>query len=292
MGSSDGYFPRGESLLRDVMRERAVNLLYGQRALMVGALQPVAFIGTTRRSTAHNHPWRRLVHTAEMFDAVFFGSTDEADKALRFTHRLHERVRGTIGVQAGPHGPDTPYDALDPELMLWVTAPVFDSARVLYEALVRPLGTDEREQLYRESVRWGELFGMPPEVMPPTYAEFRTWWPAKLAAPSTFLTDQARSVGLAIGTRPPAPTALRPAMRVAGFVVVGSLPPSVRDAYGLSWRRRDEAAYRSLTAAVRAGRPLVPGRVRRGSSSELYHVLERTERARAQRGKHSFGSVA
>jgi len=29
------------------MRERAVNLLYGQRALMIGALQPVGFIGTT-----------------------------------------------------------------------------------------------------------------------------------------------------------------------------------------------------------------------------------------------------
>src|SRR5438270_304519 len=112
----EGYFPRGSSLLRRVMRERAVNLLYGQRALMIGALQPVAFIGTTQRSTAHQRPWKRLVHTAEMFDAVFFGTREEADKALEFTQRLHQRVNGTIGVQAGPYGPDTRYDALDPEL--------------------------------------------------------------------------------------------------------------------------------------------------------------------------------
>src|SRR5919205_1582605 len=105
--SDEGYFPRGDSLLRRVMRERAVNLLYGQRALMIGALQPVAFIGTTQRSKAHATPWRRLVHTAHIFDAVFFGSGAEADKALAFTHRLHERVVGTIGVQAGPHRPDT-----------------------------------------------------------------------------------------------------------------------------------------------------------------------------------------
>src|SRR5437764_488071 len=130
----EGYFPPGRSVLRRVMRERAVNLLYGQRALMIGALQPVGFIGTTQRSTAHNRPWRRLVYTAEMFDAVFFGSREQADRALAFTHRLHERVVGTIGVQAGPYGPETHYSAVDPELMMWVTAPVFDSALVLYES--------------------------------------------------------------------------------------------------------------------------------------------------------------
>jgi uncharacterized protein (DUF2236 family) len=274
------------------MRERVVNLLYGQRALMLGALQPVAFIGTTQRSTAHSRPWRRLVHTAEMFDAVFFGSTDEADKALHFTHRLHQRVRGTIGVQAGPFGPQTSYDALDPQLMLWVTAPVFDSALVLYEALVRPLSAAEREQLYRETVRWGGLFGMPAEAMPVSYAEFRSWWPALLSGPEAFLTDEARRVGLSIATHPPAPRPLRPAMRAAGLVILGSLPPVVRDAYGIAWRRRDDAAYRALAAAVRSGRPLVPASIRRGSSAELYHVLERTERARARRGRHSFGAAA
>src|ERR1700752_4060936 len=82
VASGDGYFPRGSSILNRVMRERAVNLLYGQRALMIGALQPVAFIGTTQRSTAHDRPWKRLVHTAAMFDAVFFGTRGEADKGL------------------------------------------------------------------------------------------------------------------------------------------------------------------------------------------------------------------
>jgi len=289
MGSSDdGYFPRDTSVLRRVMRERVVNLLYGQRALMIGALQPVAFIGTTQRSTAHARPWQRLVQTAEFFDAVFFGSRAEADRALAITHKLHRRVVGTIGVQAGTYGPETPYSALDPDLMVWVTAPVFDSARVLYETLVRRLNEAEREQLYRESVRWGELFGMPRDAMPATYAAFEQWWPARLSDESIFLTDEARAVGLAIGTRPPAPDALRPAMQLAGFVVVGSLPPLVREQYGLQWGRADEAAYRTLALAVRSGRPFVPSTLRRGSSAQLYEVLSRTERARAKTGRHSF----
>ncbi|MHB8690565.1 MAG: oxygenase MpaB family protein [Solirubrobacteraceae bacterium] len=286
-----GYFPKGTSLLRRVMRERAVNLLYGQRALMIGALQPIGFIGTTQRSTAHANPWRRLVHTAQMFDAVFFGTREQADRALAFTHRLHERVNGTIEVQAGPYGPQTPYSALDPELMLWVTAPTFDSARVLYEVLVRRLSPGEREQLYREYVTWGELFGMPREAMPATYDGFRDWWPAILEGDGIFLTDEARTVGLNIGLRMPAPAHLRPAMTFAGFLIVGSLPPVVRDAYGLNWSAAQRLAYDTTALSLRRARPLVPAGLRRGSSTEAYKLLERTERSNLRAGKQSFGPV-
>jgi uncharacterized protein (DUF2236 family) len=288
----EGYFPRGRSVLRRVMRERAVNLLYGQRALMVGAMQPVAFIGTTQRSTAHNRPWKRLTHTAQMFDAVFFGTRAEADKALAFTHRLHERVVGTIGVQAGGYGPDTQYSALDPELMVWVTAPVFDSVRILHETFVRRLTHDERERLYLETVRWGELFGMPRDAMPETYTQFRDWWPARLTDESTFLTDEARIVGLNIGLRMPAPGAFGPAMRMAGFLIVGTLPSVVREQYGLTWGRAEQVAFRATALALRSGRPLVPARVRRGSSSEAYRLLQRGESERVRAGKQAFQRIA
>jgi uncharacterized protein (DUF2236 family) len=289
--STAGYFPKGTSVLRRVMGERAVNLLYGQRALMIGALQPIAFIGTTQRSSAHANPWRRLVHTAQMFDAVFFGTREEADRALAFTHRLHQRVNGTIEVQAGPYGPETSYSALDPELMLWVTAPTFDSARVLYETLVRRLSPAEREQLYREYVTWGELFGMPRDTMPTTYDEFRHWWPAILEGDGIFLTDDARTVGLNIGLRMPAPPHLRPAMTFAGFLIVGSLPASVRDAYGLGWTPAQRLAYDATALSLRRARPLVPAGLRRGSSTEAYKLLERTERSNLRAGKRSFGPV-
>jgi uncharacterized protein (DUF2236 family) len=274
------------------MRERAVNLLYGQRALMIGALQPIGFIGTTQRSTAHANPWRRLVHTAQMFDAVFFGTREQADKALAFTHRLHQRVNGTIDAQVGPYRPDTKYSALDPDLMLWVTAPTFDSAQVLYEAFVRQLSAGERDQLYAEYLTWGELFGMPREAMPPTYDEFREWWPNMLAGDGIFLTDAARTVGLNIGLRMPAPTHLRSAMRIAGFLVVGSLPHVVRAAYDLTWTPAQQLAYNATALSLRRARPLVPASLRRGSSTEAYKLLERTERKNVQAGKQSFQPIS
>jgi uncharacterized protein (DUF2236 family) len=278
-------------VLRRVMRERAVNLLYGQRALMIGALEPVAFVGTTQRSKAHATPWKRLVHTAEMFDAVFFGTREEADRALAFTRRLHERVNGTIGTQLGPYRPETGYSALDPKLMVWVTAPVFDSAQVLYESFVRRLDAVEREQLYQEAVTWGELFGMPRDAMPRTYEAFREWWPRALASDAMFLTDQARTAGVNIGLRMPAPPALQPAMRIAGFLILGSLPPIVREKYRIGWSRSQQLAFDTTALSLRRSRRIVPSVVRRGSSSDAYQLLARTERARVRAGKRSFEPV-
>jgi hypothetical protein len=63
--SGDGYFPEGSSILRRVHSERAVGLFYGQRALMIGALKPLAFVGTTEHTNAKLKPFQRLSHTAD-----------------------------------------------------------------------------------------------------------------------------------------------------------------------------------------------------------------------------------
>lgn len=289
--SDGGYFPRGRSILRRVMRERAVNLLYGQRALMIGALHPLAFIGTTRRSKSYDRPWQRLAHTAEMFDAVFFGSRAEADRVLAMTRRLHDRVSGTIGVQAGPWGPESRFSAYDPELMAWVTAPVFDSALVLYETFVRRLSPTEREGLYQETVSWGALFGMPREAMPADYDGFRCWWPEQITGSSVHLTEEARLVGLNIALRIPSPPALTPVMRLFGFMTVGTLPVSVREQYGLGWGARERAAFDALALGLRRSRPFVPASFRRGSSADAYRLVARTERVRLRAGKPPFVPV-
>ena len=273
------------------MRERAVNLLYGQRSLMIGTLHPVAFIGTTQRSKAHDTPWRRLVHTAHMFDAVFFGTRAEADKALGYTAKLHAQVKGTLGKSVGPYPASTTYSAFDPELMVWVTAPMFDSSQVLYERFVRVLSPPERRQLYDEYLTFGELFGMPRDAMPGSYEEFREWWPEALGDERMFLTETSRGVGLNIGLRTPVPAPLVPFSRLGGFLIVGTLPPIVREKYGLRWNRAERAAFEAIALGIRSGRWVVPGRFRRGPSSEAYDLVARTERSSLRAGKRSFQSV-
>src|ERR1044071_4750259 len=95
MTGQDGYFPPG-SMLRRVHEQRAVGLLYGQRALGIGALSPLNFVGTRRHTHALDRPFRRLVRTAKAFETIFFGSQAEADTVLGNVERLHGRVEGTL----------------------------------------------------------------------------------------------------------------------------------------------------------------------------------------------------
>jgi len=276
---SDGYFPPG-SLLRRVQGERAVGLLYGQRALMLGAMMhPLAYYGTAAHTRARSKPFQRLAHTATMFEAVFFGSREEADRALAFVRRLHKRVRGTLPDDLGPWPAGTAYSALDPEEMFWgVVATTFDSAQTLYESLVCRLADDEREAMWQDYVKFGELFGMPRGAAPQSYAQFRAAWNERLDGPEVFLTEEARTAGYETGFGIPVPAINRPAMLGLEFLLRGSLPRRARELYGLTWNRRDQVAYEGLTFSARRGLSLTPGPVRRGSCRFLFDMVASTER--------------
>lgn len=52
-------------MLRRVHGERSVGLLYGQRALAIGALNPLNFLGTHAHTHSRLTPFRRLTHSRE-----------------------------------------------------------------------------------------------------------------------------------------------------------------------------------------------------------------------------------
>ena len=285
MAADRGYFPRGESILRMVHGERAVGLFYGQRALCIGALHPVAFTGTLDNTAGRMRPFRRLAHTGKVFEEIFFGTRAEADAALAFVHRLHERVAGSLPADAGPYPAGTRYSAFDPELMLWTLAVIADSGRYFYELLVRRLSQEEREALWHEYVRFGELFGMPADVAPATEREFRAWWSETLASDALHLTPEAREIGYATAFEIPLPWTRQPAKRVHDLIMLGSLPRRVRELYGLGFNPAQQAAFAAAVTALRRARPLAPRALRRGRNAESYDLVARTERRRIERGE-------
>jgi uncharacterized protein (DUF2236 family) len=283
----EGYFPEGRSILRRVHSERAVGLFYGQRALMIGALNPLAFVGTIEHTNARQMPFQRLARTAETFETIFFGSRAEADRALASVQRLHQRVSGVMPADAGVTRAGTPYSAFDPELMLWTLAVIADSGPFFYELFVAPLGDYERDRLWREYVRFGELFGMPREVAPATHREFRAWWEEKLASDEMYLTPEAREIGYATAFEIPLPRIRDPAKRVHDLIMLGSIPPGVRELYGLEWSAAKATAFRATVAALRGARPLTPGGIKRGWNTGSFRLVARTERRRLQRGQRT-----
>jgi uncharacterized protein (DUF2236 family) len=284
---SDGYFPAG-SMLRFVQEHRAVGQTYGQRALIVGATNPVPYVGTSASTLAKERPFERLARTALAFETIFFGSRTEADRLLAAVHSMHTKVQGTLEQDEGSFRAGTPYDAFDPELMLWTMAMLADSSRVCFETLVRPLEPWERDELWADWVRFGELFGMPRDVAPSTADGFDAWMTEWLDSGRMHLTDEARTVGRAIATDMPVPVLMTPGIRLTNLCVIGMLPPQVRRLYGLRWTPAHRVAWRATTAAVRRTQGLVPESIRLGDNADLHRLVIRRERAVVASGRQTM----
>jgi uncharacterized protein (DUF2236 family) len=280
-----GYFPRGRSVLRQVHEERLVGLFYGQRALAIGALHPVNYTGTSQSTGGRERPFRRLVRTANDFEAIFLGTRAQADRVLAKVRRMHERVAGELAADAGPFPAGTPYSAFDPQLMLWTVAVTAESALCFYELFVRPLSGAEREAFWQDYVRFGELFGMPREVAPESYLAFRAWWDDRLASEQMHLTDEARHTGRFVALEIPMPTVNQGAKRLHDLIMLGTLPMRVRELYGLSWSPAQARLWPLAVGLLRGLRRVAPLALAHGSCARSFALVEKTERERLARGK-------
>jgi len=262
---------------RRVHGERVVGVLYGQRALLLGSLEPLTYTGTMLSTRAKDRPFLRLARTAKLQETVLLGTRDEADRALAAVHRLHSRVVGRLPQAVGKFRAGTPYAALDEELMLWTLAVIADSARAMYEALVRPLTAGERERLWADYLLFGELFGLSRDSMPGNYGEFSDWMRHKLQGPGLHATPHALAVAPIMAFDHPVPRAMRPGLTVNNLVIKGTLPARVRETFGIDWGRGHETRFRLLTSAHRRARRLVPRRIRRGRNAYFFDLVARVE---------------
>jgi uncharacterized protein (DUF2236 family) len=286
------YFPPGKSMARRVHGERAVGLLYGQRALLIGALEPLTYTGTMLSTKSRSQPFQRLARTAKIQETVFLGTRAEADAALAKVHRLHERIKGELTEAAGDHPAGTPYSAFDPELMLWTLAVIADSGREMYETMVRPLSEAERESLWQDYVRFGELFGLPRGEAPGSHREFRAWFDGKLAAPGLHATPHALEMAPLVAFEQPVPTAARGNLAVQNLVIKGTLPPRVREIFGIRWSGAHERAFRAFAATHRRTRPAFPRQMRRGRNDAFFDVVSKAERLRGGTVTPELGASA
>lgn len=281
----EGYFPSGRSVLRRVQGERAVGLLYGQRALMIGALDARNYVGTAEHSRYRDLPFKRLAATGKMFETVFFGTRAEADKVLAVVERMHAPVEGELEADAGPRFPaGTPYRAFDPELMLWTIAVAADSGAYFYDRLVRRMSADEKNRYWADWVRFGELFGMPAEVAPVGWAAFRAYFDGRLASEEMHLTPEARATGFGVAFRIPFGAARLIARDVHNLIMLGSLPAIVREHYGLGWSRRQQLAFEAAVRGLKLSRPISPRPIARGRNGVHFDNVARAEGKLAKQG--------
>lgn len=268
-----GYFPAGESMLRHVHEQRAVGLIYGQRALLMQATDPVAFTGLLGHTKGLSAPFKRLARTGQAMEAVFFGTPADADRITRRVRRMHARVRWTAD-----DGEELAAD--QPDMLLWILACLADSALAMYHWFVGTLSRDELERFWDDYLLVGELFGLDRGDAPTTYRDFRDWFTGRLESGQLAVTDDAREIGRHVAFELPLPARRRAVLPALNLAVAGTLPPAVREMYRIPWSPAHDAALRSMAIGSRLSRPVVPAVLREGACARDYELVARTEARR------------
>lgn len=288
--SSDrGYFPSGESMLREVHGERVVGLYYGQRTTLVGALDALLYESTERHTHGKSQPWARLSRTARIMENIFFGTREDADRELARVAAMHKKVKGTMPADSDPRLAGKKYSANDPVLAFRTIGSMADSAEKIYEAFVRKMTDDERESFWQDYLLAGELFGLKRENAPRTYPEFREEWDAWIDDDKNFLTDGARESAIQSAFHQPLPRPQQEVQKRLNYLIVtGTLPENVRETYELQWGNKEKVAFRTLSRSMRTGRPVTPRPLRRGRNHAQFNLVARTEHFRQARGRETW----
>jgi uncharacterized protein (DUF2236 family) len=268
MKADAGYFTPEDAIWR-VGRETAL-MLGGGRALLLQVAHPLVAAGVADHSGYREDPWKRLAGTMDAVWAVVFGDRAQADRAAGRVRAMHTKVNGTLPARMGAFPAGTSYSALEPELLMWVHATLVDTALLVHSQWVGKLPEPDQEAYYQDMKTCAELFGTPPDVMPPTLGDFRIYMEEMLDGDELSVTETAREISRTV-LHPPVPLPLRPAIEVVNLVTASLMPARLRREYGLSWDPvRAMLVTGSREWVRRIAMPLLPNRLRRAPERRGY----------------------
>ncbi len=278
-GGDLGYFGPNSVSWR-VHREVTV-LFGGARALLMQAAHPLVVAGANQTSMYERNPWKRLQRTLVLTYTITFGTKAEADAAAAKINEVHARINGVDPVTG------LRYDALDPQLLLYVHASLVDSALLFEELTVGALDDRGRQRFHEEQMLAAELCLIPRETIPPSVTSLRAWLADMDDSGSLLVTDGARRVA-DLFQHPPADAEWRPVLRGVSKLAFATLPPHVRQMYGVPAGTARDLGIRSTFSAIRALRPLLPPRYR---FIAPYNEWRRGngDRSRIDRSRRSLG---
>jgi uncharacterized protein (DUF2236 family) len=276
MGADDdlGYFGP-DSVSWQVHKEVTV-LFGGARAVLMQAAHPLVIAGARATGFYERNPWKRLQRTLILTYTITFGTIAEAHAAADRINDVHTRIHGTDEVTG------LPYDALDPELLLYVHACLVDSALLFEELTVGRLDDAGRQRFHEEQMLAAELVKVPRAIIPPTVPALRSYLQDVYDSGILRATDSARTVA-DLFRDPPKDAEWRPVLRGVSRLAFGTLPPVLRDMFEIEQGPGRRAAMRATFAATKRLRPLLPPRYR--------YIAPYTEWRMKQKGVEPTGEV-
>jgi uncharacterized protein (DUF2236 family) len=250
-----GQVRAGEGSISWQVNREVIAVAGWGRAILLQLAHPAVAAGVHNHSS-FNRSLRsslgRLHSTVDAMLAITFGDTERMISAAAGINVIHDRVNGRIDDRDGGS-----YSAHDPELQRWVHATLLESMPLIYGLLVRPLTPDERDRYCVETAIMEPLLGMPAGSLPRSSAELDAYLSEMLSSGQLVVSDTSRRLARAV-LYPPHWRLAWPAFRAMQLLTIGTLPPSIRDAYGFKWRERDARAFARWTSFLRTSIWLLP----------------------------------
>jgi uncharacterized protein (DUF2236 family) len=243
-----------DSVSWSVNRETTV-LFGGARALLMHAAHPLVLAGARQTGFYERNPWKRLERTLQLTYTITFGTRVEALAAAERINRVHREVHGIDEVTG------LPYDALDPDLLLWVHACLVDSQLLFERLTVGRLDDRGRQRFHEEQMLGAELLGLERSRIPPSVGELRGYIDGVIASGILSVTEDTMRVAGLI-RRPPPEVPWRPVLWQVAWWAFATLPPPLREQYGVRWSPAKELRLRGSLRTLKALRPVLPARFR------------------------------
>ncbi|MEO8511452.1 MAG: oxygenase MpaB family protein [Chloroflexota bacterium] len=247
-----GLFGPGSAAWR--IDAQSLVLAGGTCALLMQLAHPAVAAGVAQHSDFRADPFARLRRTLTASYAVVFGTTPRAERAIRRMNAIHRSVRGAVPESGAA------YQALDPQLLLWVHATLIDTALCVTHTFIRRLSADEAQAYHEESKMIAVALGVPGELMPGTLDALRAWMEEQIASGAVAVSPTALDLRDSVLY----PTAVPPrwGWDLAHLVSMRVMPPSLRQQYGLAWSPARERGVDRLAAVTRLAWPRLPGWLR------------------------------
>lgn len=204
------------------------------------------------------HPIKRA-RTTFTYLAVATRGNDQQRRAYRkAVTGAHAQVRSTG---------DSPvqYNALDPELQLWVAACLYKGGVDVYRTFIGEMDDETADRHYRDGMALGTMLQVRPEMWPADRAAFDGYWNESLD--SIHIDDAIRTFLYPIAAGRLGAFRLPPPLQqinegLALLITTGFLPQRFRDEMKMDWNSSRQREFDRLMGAVRLANNLAPPFVR------------------------------
>jgi uncharacterized protein (DUF2236 family) len=182
------------------------------------------------------HPYKRARTTFTYLSVAMLGNDDDRRNFAKAVNGQHAQVRSD-------ENSPVKYNALNPELQLWVAACLYYGTLDIHEKMHGPItDEDEADRFYQYCARFGTTLQVRENMWPKTRAEFAEYWEAGVARAA--IDDKMRRYLDALTRLENLP---KPVQRLSAerslFFTKGFLPPLFREQMEYEWSAADQELF-------------------------------------------------